>query len=82
MLAVALILLGLPLVPRRHDGNLFLAAGLGILLVIGFLAVVMACRMLGSCGLLTPPALAAWLPLFVFGPPAYAALRRGWDHPG
>ena len=82
MLDVALILLGLPLVTRRHDGNLFLAAGLGILLVIGFLGVVLLCRMLGSCGLLGPPALAAWLPLFVFGPPAYAALRRGWDHPG
>ena len=79
MLDVSLLLLGLPLVTRRKASNMFIAAGLAILLVLTYLGVLMGCQALGSYSLITPPALAAWLPLVVFGPPAYVAFRRGWD---
>ena len=57
---------------------MFLAIGLCVGLVVGFVLVVAACQYLGSIYWLEP-ALAAWLPLMIFIPSAVAMcepLRR------
>jgi len=78
LLDVALVLLGIPLVLSRGSRNIFMAAGIGGGLVAGVMVVVMACHALGSNYLLSAT-LAAWLPLLVFGPIAYAVARPLWD---
>lgn len=70
LLDISLFFLGLPLILTRENRNLFVAAGWCLAVVAGFFVVILACHALGSSGLLSP-ALAAWCPLFIFGPPAF-----------
>ena len=65
ILDVTLLFLGMPLLLRRGNRNVFLAIGLCLLVVIGFLLVVMGCQYLGTSILVTP-VMAVWAPLFVF----------------
>jgi lipopolysaccharide export system permease protein len=74
LLDVTLLFLGLPLVVTRENRNLFAAVGWALALVALFYVVVLGCHILGTSGLLSPP-LAAWCPLFVFGPAAVAVAR-------
>lgn len=74
LLDVSLLLLGLPLVMGRENRNLFVASGLCVLVVAAYYLVLIASHALGSNQLLSP-ALAAWLPLFIFGPAAAAAVQ-------
>jgi len=69
VLDVTLLFLGLPLVLRQRDRNVFVAIGLCAVLVSGFLGVVMAFQHLGRIYLIDA-ALAAWLPLMIFVPVA------------
>ena len=69
LLDTTLLFLGLPLVLSQTKRNMFLAIGLCILVVICFMCVTIASQYLGSNSLIRP-ALAAWLPLFVFVPVA------------
>lgn len=78
LLDVALVLLGIPLVLSRGSRNIFMAAGIGGGLVAGVMVVAMACHALGANYLLSAT-LAAWLPLLIFGPIAYAIARPLWD---
>lgn len=78
LLDMAMVLLGISLVLRGQTRNIFVAAGLGIALVGAVLGVVLVCHALGKNYLLSA-SLAAWLPLLVFGPLAYAATRPLWD---
>jgi lipopolysaccharide export system permease protein len=78
LLDLSLVLLGIPLVLRGQTRNIFVAAGIGIVLVGVLLGVVLVCHALGKNYLLSA-ALAAWLPLLLFGPLAYAAARPLWD---
>ncbi|MBC7352326.1 MAG: YjgP/YjgQ family permease, partial [Thermogutta sp.] len=73
-----LLFLGLPLVVRREQRNVFLALGLGILVVALFTAVVLTCEYLGNIYLISP-ALAAWLPFFISVPAAVAQLDWLWE---
>jgi lipopolysaccharide export system permease protein len=75
LLDVSLLLLGLPLVLKRENRNIFVAAGLCLVLVAAYFLVVIACHGMGANYLLKPPALAAWAPLMIFGPIAYAIFR-------
>ena len=74
LLDVTLLLLGLPLVLRREDRNIFVAAGLGLAVVSVFFLVLIACHAMGANYLLSP-VLAAWAPLLIFAPVAYAVFR-------
>jgi lipopolysaccharide export system permease protein len=74
-LDVTLLFLGLPLVLTRENRNMFMAIGLCVLLVAGFMVLVMACQYLGSSYLLDP-ALASWLPLMIFVPTGVAMFDR------
>ncbi len=79
LLDLSLLFLGLPLVLTRENRNLFVAAGGCLLIVIGFIMVVMACRAMGSSGYLLSPVTAAWLPLLIFGPIATFVSQPIWE---
>lgn len=69
LLDITLLFLGLPLVLTRENRNLFLAIGLCMAAVSLFMLVVLAAQYIGTASIVSP-ALAAWLPLFIFVPVA------------
>jgi lipopolysaccharide export system permease protein len=78
VLDFGLAVIGLPLVLSRRGRSPFLAVGLAMGVIAGFLLVALTCEFLGNSGWIGP-SLAAWLPLFVFVPLAVATsgdLRR------
>lgn len=77
-LDVTLLFLGLPLVLRREDRNVFAAIGLAALVVAGFMVVVMGFQVLGS-NFAIPSALAAWAPLIIFVPVAVGMSDSIWE---
>lgn len=76
-LDVTLLFLGLPLVLSREQRNIFVAAGLCVLIVAVFFVVVIACHALGK-GCLMNPSLAAWCPLLIFAPAARLTTQAFW----
>lgn len=74
LIDVALSLLGIALVLRGSQKNVFAVVGVAMGVVIGFFAMTLACQAAGAGGLIAAP-LAAWLPLLVFGPLAAAMIR-------
>jgi lipopolysaccharide export system permease protein len=70
-LDITLLFLGLPLVLRRNNRNMFVAIGLCVVVITVFYLVVLGCQSLGSSYMISP-ALAAWLPLIIFVPAAMA----------
>lgn len=77
-LDVTLLFLGLPLVLSRERRNVFVAAGLCVLIVAVFFVVVIACHALGK-GCLMDPSLAAWCPLLIFAPAARLTTQAFWQ---
>jgi lipopolysaccharide export system permease protein len=77
-LDLTLLLLGLPLVVSRENRNMFVAIGLSICVVAGFMLLVVGSRILGTYQLLNP-ALAAWLPLIVCVPAVAATSDALWE---
>ena len=77
-LDVTLLFLGLPLVLRRGDRNVFIAIGIAAVVVAVFMLVVMASHYLGSASSLSP-AFAAWVPLVLFVPVAVAMSEWIWQ---
>jgi lipopolysaccharide export system permease protein len=71
LLDMTLLFLGLPLMLRRGNRNIFVAIGMCVGLVVAFLMLVMGAQSLGANYYISP-ALAAWLPLMVFVPMAVA----------
>jgi lipopolysaccharide export system permease protein len=69
LLDFTLLMLGLPLILRRSNQNVFWAVGACVGVVAAFMMVTMGCQWLGSDMYLAPP-LAAWLPLMIFVPTA------------
>ncbi|MCA9179531.1 MAG: LptF/LptG family permease [Planctomycetales bacterium] len=78
LLDVTLLFLGLPLVLSARKRSVFAAAGICFLLVSAFYVVVLCCQMLGSNWLISP-ALAAWCPVMIFTPVAYANSIALWQ---
>ena len=73
ILGMLLILAGLSVILRDQNRNIFLSAGLCLVLCGAFFAAQFACKSLGDNEYLSP-ALAAWLPVLVFGPLSVALL--------
>lgn len=71
LLDCTLLFLGLPLIMRRDNRNVFLAVGMCVAVTSVFMLVVFGTQHLGSIYLIDP-ALAAWLPLMIFVPVAVA----------
>jgi lipopolysaccharide export system permease protein len=62
-----LVLLGLSIILRDQNKNVFVNAGLCLAMCAVFYAAVFGCKYLGENDLVSP-ALAAWLPVMLFGP--------------
>lgn len=77
LLDVTLLFLGLPLVASRENRNVFIAIGTCMGVVTVFLLVVIGFQHLGSIYLMDP-ALAAWVPLMLFVPPAVGLAESMW----
>ena len=72
---MVLLLLGLPLILKRGNRNMFVAIGLCLVVVVSFLLVSLSAQYLGSSYLVPGgwgPSLGAWLPLMIFVPLAVA----------
>ena len=65
---MSILLIGLPLVISRGERNLFFSAGVCMLVIMSMMLVVIACQSLGASRVLSPPSLAAWLPVILFLP--------------
>jgi len=71
ILGMILLVMGLSVILRDQNRNVFLSAGLCLALCGLFFGVMFACRFLGDSEYLAP-ATAAWLPVILFGPFALA----------
>lgn len=74
MIGIILVLLGLSVILRDQNRNVFVSAGMCLGLCGIFFASLFACQWLGKDELMSQyvsPALAAWLPVIVFGPLAF-----------
>ena len=78
LLDITLLLLGLPLVVSRESRNVFIAMGICMAVTTAFTLVVIGSQYLGSVSWILNPALAAWLPLMIFVPPAVGLAESLW----
>jgi lipopolysaccharide export system permease protein len=67
LLGMILVVLGLSVILRDQNRNVFISAGLCLVLCAVFFGATFVARFLGDKEFLSP-ALAAWLPVFIFGP--------------
>jgi lipopolysaccharide export system permease protein len=67
LLGMVLVLMGLGIILRDQNRNVIISAGMCLVLCGVYFAACYACKMLGDYEYLTP-ALAAWLPVILFGP--------------
>jgi len=77
LLDITLLFLGLPLIVTRENRNVFIAMGICMAITILFTLVVVGTQHLGTI-YLVDPALAAWLPLMIFVPPAVGMAEMLW----
>lgn len=70
ILGMILVVMGLSVILRDQNRNIFISAGSCLGLCGLFFAGIYTCQMLGSYNILTP-ALSAWLPILIFGPLAW-----------
>ncbi|MBM3994483.1 MAG: LptF/LptG family permease [Planctomycetes bacterium] len=71
IVGVILVLLGLSVILRDQNRNIFISAGLCLMLCVVFFASILACQYLGTnleTRAYVSPAMAAWLPVIIFGP--------------
>jgi lipopolysaccharide export system permease protein len=67
ILALILVLMGLAVILRDQNRNVFISTGLCLVMCAVFFAACFTCKHLGDNEYLSP-ALAAWLPVLAFGP--------------
>jgi len=70
ILGLVLVFLGLSVILRDQNRNVIISAGICLVLCGLFFASVHACKMMGD-GEYLAPAMAAWLPILVYGPFAF-----------
>jgi lipopolysaccharide export system permease protein len=70
VLGMILVFMGLSVILTDQNRNVFISAGLCLVLCALFFAAVFASKQLGDTDILSP-ALAAWLPVLIFGPLAF-----------
>jgi lipopolysaccharide export system permease protein len=69
LLGMVLVLLGLSVILRDQNRNVIISSGMCLVLCGVFFAACYTCKMLGDNDYLNP-ALAAWMPVLLFGPPS------------
>jgi lipopolysaccharide export system permease protein len=67
LLGIILVLMGISVILRDQNRNVFISTGMCLVLCALFFAAQFACKNLGESDYLSP-ALAAWLPVLFFGP--------------
>lgn len=67
VIGMLLVVLGLSITLRDQTRHVFISAGLCLAMCALFYGVVFACKFLGDADYISP-ALAAWLPVLLFGP--------------
>jgi lipopolysaccharide export system permease protein len=67
LLGMVLIVMGLSVILRDQTRNVIISSGMCVVLCALFFTGVYACKMLGDNEFISP-ALAAWMPVLVFGP--------------
>lgn len=70
ILGMVLVFMGLGVILRDQTRNIFISAGMCLVLCALFFAACITCQYLGNNEHLAP-ALSAWLPVFIFGPLAF-----------
>lgn len=75
ILDISLLFIGIPLVLNNRARNVFVSIGLNILLVVFYFLIQLVTHTLGTEGFVSPE-LAAWMPIFIFVPMAYAGISR------
>lgn len=70
ILGMILVFLGLSMILRDQNRNVFIAAGLCLIMCGTVFAAMFFCKFLGDHDFV-PPALAAWCPVLFFGPMAF-----------
>jgi lipopolysaccharide export system permease protein len=70
ILGLLLVYMGLSVILRDQNRNIFISTGLCLVLCAVFFAAIFTCKHLGDNDYLAP-ALAAWLPVLCFGPLAF-----------
>jgi lipopolysaccharide export system permease protein len=71
IMGVLLVFLGLSVILRDQNRNVFISAGLCLIMCALFFGACFSCKHLGDHDYLSP-ALAAWLPVLFFGPLGFA----------
>jgi len=67
LIGIILVFLGLSVILRDQNRNVFISAGMCVVLCAFFFIVTFVCKYLGDGNILAP-AMAAWLPILLFGP--------------
>ena len=70
VVGMLLVLMGLGITLRDPNRHVFVSAGFCLAIAAVFFMVVYTCKFLGDHDLLAP-AIAAWLPVLIFGPVAF-----------
>src|SRR5437763_16354138 len=70
ILVLLLVFIGLSVILRDHNRNIFISTALFLVLCAVFFGSCFACKYLGDNEYLSP-ALAAWMPVLSFGPLAF-----------
>jgi lipopolysaccharide export system permease protein len=70
ILGMILVFMGLSMILTDQNRSVFISAGLCLVLCALFFAAIFAAKQLGDKDILSP-ALAAWLPVLIFGPLAF-----------
>jgi lipopolysaccharide export system permease protein len=73
ILELILVLMGIPMILARPERSIFLKLGVGLLIYAAFFGVQYCCWQLAQREYVDA-ALSAWLPVFLFGPPALVLL--------
>ena len=71
LLGMILVVMGLSVILRDQNRNVFLSSGICLVLCALFFAAQFATKQLGDNDIISP-ALAAWLPVLLFGPLSFA----------
>ena len=67
LVGMLLVIMGLSIILRDQTRHVFISAGLCLIMCALFFAAVFGGKFLGTADYISP-ALAAWLPILVFGP--------------
>ena len=67
IIGMLLVVMGLAIILRDQTRHVFISAGLCLVMCAVFYGVIFACKFLGNADYMAP-ALAAWMPVILFGP--------------